>query len=82
MEEINKCGCVTTVALIAYVEESAFNLLREMTRNCVKEDVTVQCSCSRRGVVVANGVFSVNKGEDGKVTVQRGRDLPLIRHSK
>ena len=66
MKEINKGGCVTTVALIAYVEKSVFNLLRKMTRNYVKENITVQHSCSRRGVVITNGVFGVDKGEYGE----------------
>ena len=66
MKEINKSSCVTTVALIAYVEKSIFNLLRKMTRNCIKENITVQRSCSRGGVVITNGVFSVDKGEYGE----------------
>ena len=66
MKEINKSGCVTTVSLIGYVEESIFDLFREMSRNCIKEDITVQCSCSGRSVVITNGVFSVNKGKDGE----------------
>ena len=41
LKEVNKCGCVTTVALITYVEESVFYLLRKMTRNCIKENITV-----------------------------------------
>ena len=64
MKEINKSGCVATVALISYVEESVFDLLRKITRNCIKENITVQCSCSRRSVVITNGVFSVDKGEN------------------
>ena len=66
LKKINKGCCVTTVALITYVKKSVFDLLREMTRNCIKENITVQRSCSRRGVVVTNGVFSVNKGENGE----------------
>ena len=73
LKEINKSGCVTTVALITYVEESVFYLLRKMTRNCVKENITVQRSCSRRGIVVANGVFSVDKGEDRKSDHAEGK---------
>ena len=63
MKEVNKSGCVATVALIAYVEESVFYLLGKMTRNCIKENITVQRSCSRRSVAITNGVFSVDKGE-------------------
>ena len=66
MKEINKSGCVATITLIAYVEESIFDLLREMTRNCIKENITVQCSCSRGGVMITNRVFSVDKGGYGK----------------
>ena len=66
MEEINEGSCIATVALISYIEESVFYLLREMTRNCIIENVTVQRSCSRRSVAVTNGVFSVDKGEDGE----------------
>ena len=66
MKEINKSGCVATVALISYIEESVFYLLRKMTQNCIIENITVQCSCSRRSVAITNRVFSVNKGEDGE----------------
>ena len=66
MKEVNKSGCVATVALISYVKESVFDLLRKMTRNCIKENVTVQRSCSRRSVAITNGVFSVDKGEYGE----------------
>ena len=66
MKEINKSGCVTTIALIAYIKKSVFDLFREMTRNCIRGDVTVQRSCSRRGVVITNGVFSIDKGKYGK----------------
>ena len=64
LEEINEGSCIATVALISYIEESVFYLLREMTRNCIIENVTVQRSCSRRSVAVTNGVFSVDKGKD------------------
>ena len=64
MKEVNKSGCVTTVALISYIEKSVFYLLRKITRNCIKEDITVQRSCSRRSVAITNGVFSVDKGEN------------------
>ena len=63
LKEINKSGCVATVALISYVKKSVFDLLRKMTRNCIKENITVQRSCSRRGVAITNGIFSVDKGE-------------------
>ena len=66
LKEVNKSGCVTTVALITYVEESVFDLLWEMTWNCVIENITVQRSCSRRSVAITNRVFSVDEGEDGK----------------
>ena len=66
LKEINKCGCITTVALIAYIKESVFDLLRQMTGNCVKEDITVQRSCSRRGIVITDGVFSIDEGENGE----------------
>ena len=63
LKEINKCSCITTVALISYVEKSVFYLLRKITRNCIKENITVQRSCSWRSVMITNGVFSVDKGE-------------------
>ena len=66
MKEINKSGCVTTVALIAYIEKGVFDLFWKMTRNCIIENITVQCSCSRRSVAITNRVFSVDKGEDGE----------------
>ena len=66
MKEINKSGCVATVALISYIEESVFYLLRQMTGNCKIENITVQRSCSRRSVAITNRVFSVDKGEDGE----------------
>ena len=66
LKEINKSSCVTTVALIAYIEKSIFELFRKMTGNCIKENIAVQHSCSGRGVVITNRVFSVDKGEDGE----------------
>ena len=66
LKEINKSGCVTTFALITYIEESVFNLLWEMTWNCIIENITVQRSCSRRSIGITNGVFSVDKGENGE----------------
>ena len=66
LKEINKSGCVATVALIAYIEKSVFDLFRKMTRNCIIEDITVQRSCSRRSVAITNGVFSVDEGKDGE----------------
>ena len=66
LEEINKSGCVATVALISYIKESVFYLLRKMTRNCIKENITVQRSCSWRSVVITNRVFSIDKGENGE----------------
>ena len=66
LKEINKSGCVATVALISYIEESAFYLLWEMTWNCIIKNITVQRSCSRRSVAITNGVFCVDKGEDGE----------------
>ena len=73
MEEIDECSCVATVASITYVEESVFYLLREMTGNCIIEDITVQRSCSRRGVGITNGVFSIDKGEDGESDHAEGK---------
>ena len=66
MKEVNKSGCVATVALISYVEESVFYLLRKITRNCIIENITVQRSCSWRSVAITNGVFSVDKGKNGE----------------
>ena len=73
MEEINEGSCIATVALISYIEESIFYLLREMTWNCIIENVTVQRSCSRRRVAITNGVFSVDKGEDGESDRAEGK---------
>ena len=66
LKEINKSGCVATIALISYIEESGFYLLWKMTWNCIIENITVQRSCPRRSVAVTNGVFSVDEGKDGK----------------
>ena len=66
LKKVNKRGCVTTITLISYIKKSVFNLIREITRNCIKENITVQRSCSRRGVAITNGVFSVDKGEYGE----------------
>ena len=64
LKKINKSGCVTTVDLIAYIEKSVFDLFRKMTRNCIIENITVQCSCSRRSIAITNGVFSVDEGKN------------------
>ena len=66
LKKVNKSGCVTTVALIAYIEKSVFDLFRKVTRNCIIKNITVQRSGSRRSVAITNGVFSVDEGEDGK----------------
>ena len=66
MKEINKGGCVATVALISYIEESVFYLLWKMTWNCIIENITVQRSCSGRSIAITNGVFSVDEGKDGE----------------
>ena len=66
MKKVYEGSCVATVALISYIEKSVFYLLRKMTRNCIIENITVQCFCSRRSVAITNGVFSVNEGKDGK----------------
>ena len=47
-------------------QKECFWLAQEDDQELYKENITVQCSCSRRGVVVTNGVFSIDKGEDGE----------------
>ena len=64
LEEVNKSSCVATTSLIAYVVEGVLGLFWEVSRNCVKEDITVQHSCSRRNVLIADGVFIVDEGEN------------------
>ena len=73
MKKINKCSCVTTVALIAYIEKSVFDLFRKMTRNCIIENITVQRFCSWGSIAITNGVFSVDKGEDGESDRAEGK---------
>ena len=41
LKKVYKSGCVATITLISYVEKRVFYLLRKMTRNCIKENITV-----------------------------------------